>query len=147
MPPLRWGGDWSARSGYAAGVSLARDPDVTAVFAANDQMAIGVIAALREAGRRVPEDVCVVGFDDLPEAAYFDPPLTTRAPGLPELGRRTMALLERVLAGEEQPRSTWCRPRWWSARPRRRPARRLTRAPLQLGNVPCSCLTDARCER
>jgi DNA-binding LacI/PurR family transcriptional regulator len=49
VPPLRWGGDWSARSGYAAGASLARDPDVTAIFAANDQMAIGVMAALREA--------------------------------------------------------------------------------------------------
>lgn len=103
VPPLRWGGDWSAQSGYAAGVSLARDPDVTAIFAANDQMAIGVIAALREAGRRVPDDISVVGFDDLPEAAYLDPPLTSVRQDFPELGRRTMALLERVLAGEEQP--------------------------------------------
>src|SRR6478609_8292795 len=103
VPPLRWGGDWSAQSGYAAGVSLARDPDVTAIFVANDQMAIGVVAALREASRRVPEDISVVGFDDLPEAAYLDPPLTSVHQDFPELGRRTMALLERVLAGEEQP--------------------------------------------
>lgn len=102
VPPLRWGGDWSARSGHAAGVSLASDPEVTAIFAANDQMAIGVLAALREAGRRVPDDVSVVGFDDLPESAYLDPPLTSVHQDFLELGRRTMALLERALAGEEQ---------------------------------------------
>jgi DNA-binding LacI/PurR family transcriptional regulator len=70
-------GDWSAASGYAAGRELVADPDVTAVFAANDDMAIGLIRALTEAGRRVPEDVSVVGFDDIPVAAYVTPPLTT----------------------------------------------------------------------
>ncbi|WP_280893247.1 MULTISPECIES: LacI family DNA-binding transcriptional regulator [unclassified Streptomyces] len=70
-------GDWSAASGYAAGRVLAADPDVTAVFAANDDMAIGLIRALTEAGRRVPDDVSVVGFDDIPVAAYVTPPLTT----------------------------------------------------------------------
>ena len=99
-PPLRWGGDWSARSGYAAGCSLARDPDVSAVFAANDQMAIGLLAALREAGRRLPEEVSVVGFDDLPEAPYLHPSLTTVRQDFPELGRRAMAVVERALAGE-----------------------------------------------
>ncbi|TQJ57541.1 LacI family transcriptional regulator [Streptomyces sp. SLBN-115] len=74
-PPAE--GDWSAASGYAAGRELARDPDVTAVFAANDDMAIGLIRALTEAGRRVPDDVSVVGFDDIPVAAYVTPPLTT----------------------------------------------------------------------
>lgn len=103
VPPLRWGGDWTARSGYDAGVSLARDRDVTAVFAANDQMAMGVVAAMREAGRRVPEDVSVIGFDDLPESPYLAPPLTSIRQDFAELGRRTMALVERVLAGEEQP--------------------------------------------
>ncbi|MEV5904736.1 substrate-binding domain-containing protein, partial [Streptomyces sp. NPDC052127] len=67
----------AAASGYAAGRELARDPDVTAVFAANDDMAIGLIRALTEAGRRVPDDVSVVGFDDIPVAAYVTPPLTT----------------------------------------------------------------------
>ena len=103
VPPLRWGGDWSARSGYEAGVSLARDPDATAIFAANDQMAMGVIAALRDAGCRVPEDVSVVGFDDLPEATYVAPPLTTVRQDFAELGTRAMGLLERVLGGEDQP--------------------------------------------
>jgi len=75
-PPV-FEGDWSAASGYSAGQELAADPDVTAVFAANDDMAIGLIRALTEAGRRVPEDVSVVGFDDIPVAAYVTPPLTT----------------------------------------------------------------------
>lgn len=103
VPPLRWGGDWSARSGYLTGQSLARETDVTAVFVANDQMALGLIRALREADRRVPEDVSVVGFDDLPEARYFEPPLTTVHQDFEELGVRVMDILQRVLDGEEQP--------------------------------------------
>ncbi|WP_328419469.1 LacI family DNA-binding transcriptional regulator [Streptomyces sp. NBC_00443] len=76
VPPVVEG-DWSAGSGYRAGRELAEARDVTAVFAANDDMAIGLIRALAEAGRRVPEDVSVVGFDDIPVAAYVTPPLTT----------------------------------------------------------------------
>ncbi len=104
IPPVRWGGDWSARSGYQTGLSLARERDVTAVFAANDQMALGLLKALREAGRRVPEDVSVVGFDDLPEAAYFEPALTTVRQDFAGLGRRVMEVLQRVLEGEPRPR-------------------------------------------
>jgi DNA-binding LacI/PurR family transcriptional regulator len=86
-------GDWSARSGYAAGRVLAADPDVSAVFAANDQMAIGLLLALHEAGRAVPGDVSVVGFDDIPEAAYLVPPLTTLRQDLEDEGRRAVAML------------------------------------------------------
>ncbi|CAA9348913.1 MAG: Transcriptional regulator, LacI family [uncultured Nocardioidaceae bacterium] len=103
VPPVRWQGDWSARSGYAAGVDLAGDEDVTAVFVGNDQMALGVVRALLERGRRVPEDVSVVGFDDLPEAAYFTPPLTTVRQEFALLGQTIMSLLERTLAGESEP--------------------------------------------
>ncbi|MFI5894005.1 LacI family DNA-binding transcriptional regulator [Actinoplanes sp. NPDC051513] len=70
-------GDWTARSGYEQGLVLARDPEVTAIFAANDEMAIGVIHALHETGRDVPGDVSVVGFDDIPIAAHVWPSLTT----------------------------------------------------------------------
>lgn len=70
-------GDWSARSGYEAGRQLAARPDVTAVFCANDPMALGFLRAAAEAGRRVPRDISVVGFDDVPEAAYFSPPASS----------------------------------------------------------------------
>ncbi|CAM5415182.1 HTH-type transcriptional repressor PurR [Streptomyces griseoloalbus] len=73
LPPLVRG-DWSAESGYRAGLELAAREDCTAVFAANDQMALGLLRALHEHGRRVPEDVSVVGFDDIPEASSFLPP-------------------------------------------------------------------------
>jgi DNA-binding LacI/PurR family transcriptional regulator len=86
-------GDWAARSGYALGRRLALDPDVTAVFAANDPMALGLLRILHECGRRVPEDVSVVGFDDVPEAAYFTPPLTTVRQDFMQVGRNSFELL------------------------------------------------------
>lgn len=84
-PPLN--GDWTARSGYQAGCALARIRAVSAVFAANDQMALGVLAALAEHGLAVPEDVSVVGFDDIPESAYLRPALTTVRQDFAEVGR------------------------------------------------------------
>ena len=103
VPELMAEGDWTSRSGYQAGrVMLARSTP-TAVFAANDQMALGLLRALHEAGLRVPEDVSVVGFDDVPESGYYTPPLTTVRQDFPELGKRVMALVLRVLAGEVSP--------------------------------------------
>ncbi|MER6950244.1 LacI family DNA-binding transcriptional regulator [Nonomuraea sp. NPDC000554] len=93
-------GDWSSRSAYQLGRSLARDPSVTAVFVSNDQMALGVLRALREAGRGVPGDVSVVGFDDVPESAYFWPPLTTVRQDFDEVGRHAFRLLLDRMAGE-----------------------------------------------
>ena len=84
-------GDWSPRAGYEFGRTLA--PDVTAIFVANDQMALGVLRALHEAGRSVPGDVSVVGFDDVPEAEFFLPPLTTIRQDFGEMGRRSLRLL------------------------------------------------------
>jgi DNA-binding LacI/PurR family transcriptional regulator len=92
-------GDWSARSGYEAGHGLSAMPDVTAVVCANDQMALGLLRALAERGREVPEDVSVVGFDDIPEAPFFPPPLTTVRQDFGELGRRAMHLLMDRISG------------------------------------------------
>ncbi|WP_350347619.1 LacI family DNA-binding transcriptional regulator [Agromyces sp. G08B096] len=94
-------GDWSSESGHRIGHVLAGDPNVTAIFAANDQMALGVLRAMHEAGRRVPEDVSVVGFDDMEESASFWPPLTTVRQFFGEVGRRSVeALLQEVESGE-----------------------------------------------
>jgi DNA-binding LacI/PurR family transcriptional regulator len=90
-PPPVLVGDWSARSGHELGSRLGED--VTAVFVANDQMALGVLRSLHEAGRRIPADISVVGFDDIPEAEYFTPPLTTVRQNFNEMGRRSLLLL------------------------------------------------------
>jgi DNA-binding LacI/PurR family transcriptional regulator len=87
--PLR--GDWTAASGHAAGLRL--PADATAVFAANDQMALGVLRALADAGRRVPEDVAVIGFDDVQDAADYRPPLTTVRQDFDALGTRAVDVL------------------------------------------------------
>ncbi|MGQ0604104.1 MAG: LacI family DNA-binding transcriptional regulator [Anaerolineales bacterium] len=99
-------GDWSASSGYAAMRKLlATDKDFTALFAHNDRMAVGAISALHEAGRRVPDDVSVIGFDDIPLASYFDPPLTTMRQDTWEIGevavRQLIAALEDEAAQPE----------------------------------------------
>ena len=85
-------GDWTARSGYEA-ASAVLAAGVTAVFAANDQMALGLISGLHEAGISVPRDVSVVGFDDVPDAAYYWPKLTTVRQDFEELARRAVAAL------------------------------------------------------
>ncbi|MBO0806491.1 MAG: LacI family DNA-binding transcriptional regulator [Nocardiopsaceae bacterium] len=95
-------GDWTADSGYRVGRDLlsragsgapAAGRDFTAVFSANDQMALGLIHALREAGLDVPGDVSVAGFDDIPESAHFWPPLTTVRQDFASLGQRCVATL------------------------------------------------------
>jgi DNA-binding LacI/PurR family transcriptional regulator len=92
-------GDWSPRSGYELGARLLESRDLTAVFVANDQMALGLLRRLHERGLDVPGDVSVVGFDDIPEAAYFMPPLTTVRQDFAEMGRRCLhVLLEQIAA-------------------------------------------------
>ena len=91
--PAPVAGDWSARAGYEAGLRLQADPRVTAVFCANDHMALGLLRALNESGRSIPGDISVIGFDDIPEASYFTPPLTTVRQDFGELGRRGLELL------------------------------------------------------
>ncbi|WP_049562564.1 LacI family DNA-binding transcriptional regulator [Nonomuraea sp. SBT364] len=96
-------GDWSPRAGYEAGRSLAAMDGVTAVFAANDQMALGVLRALSEEGVKVPGQISVVGFDDIPESAFFSPPLTTVRQDFDVVGRHCIEMLLRQIDAEPGP--------------------------------------------
>lgn len=102
-PPSVLRGDWSPLSGYRAGQELAGwvGRGLTAVFVANDQMALGVLRALREAGVRTPQDVAVAGFDDIPESEFFAPPLTTVRQDFAAVGKRSIALLLDLIEGRE----------------------------------------------
>ena len=94
-------GDWTTRSGYDAGLLIAANPDITAVFVANDQMALGVLKALAECGLRVPEDISVVGFDDVPEARFYQPSLTTVSVDFEEVGRLSVDRILDLMRGDE----------------------------------------------
>lgn len=96
-PPPELTGDWTPASGYRNGLILGRIPDVTAVFVASDEMAFGVIRALHELGRRVPEDVSVVGVDDIDLAEYCSPSLTTVAQPFAEMGALAVSHLLRAI--------------------------------------------------
>jgi len=100
LPGPELDGDWSPESGYRAGLKIAADDQVTAVFAGNDSMALGLLKALHERGRRVPEDISVIGFDDVPEAAFYWPALTTVAQDFSELGRRALGLALAAVRGD-----------------------------------------------
>ncbi|HWM32823.1 MAG TPA: LacI family DNA-binding transcriptional regulator [Pseudolysinimonas sp.] len=93
-------GDWSARSGYELGLGMAGIEPGSSIFVANDYMALGLISALDERGLAVPEDVGVVGFDDVPEAPYFRPPLTTVRQDFAALGG---LIMQKVLIAIEDP--------------------------------------------
>jgi DNA-binding LacI/PurR family transcriptional regulator len=95
-------GDFTRDSGAIAMRELLEDdPALDAVFVASDLMAHGALRTLREAGRRVPEDVAVIGFDDFEMARYTDPPLTTVRQPILEIGRQMARQLLRLAAGEE----------------------------------------------
>ena len=95
-PPLV--GDWSASSGYELGRRLAQTASVpTAVFVANDHMALGLMSALSGSGYSVPKDVSIVGYDNVPEAAYLSVPLTTVSQDYTALGATAVAALFRLL--------------------------------------------------
>lgn len=89
-------GDWTADAGHAAASALL-EAGATAVFCANDHMALGLLRALATAGLTVPRDVSVVGFDDTAEAAHFQPPLTSVHQDFAEVGARSVATLLRLL--------------------------------------------------
>lgn len=94
-------GDWSPASGFAAADALLANTGATAIFSANDQMALGLLHALNDRGLRVPDDLSLVGFDDIPEAAHFSPPLTTVRQDFGELGRQILDAVLEALRGEE----------------------------------------------
>ncbi|NYI03511.1 LacI family DNA-binding transcriptional regulator [Allostreptomyces psammosilenae] len=91
--------DWTARSGYRIGLELAARTDVTAVLCGNDEVAMGLMRALTERGRRIPEDVSVVGFDDHPLSELWSPSLTTVRQDFVELGWQTFGLLATAMGG------------------------------------------------
>lgn len=96
--PVALQGDWTPRSGYECAQAVA-ESGVTAVFVSNDQMAIGLVRGLAELGLRVPDDVSVVGFDDIPEAEFVLPPLTTVRQDFMALGRRGVEVLMSMMGG------------------------------------------------
>jgi LacI family transcriptional regulator len=93
-------GDFTEAAGYAGAARLVADRPPTAILACNDAMAVGALSALRDADVRVPEDVAVVGFDDIPIARYVSPPLTTVRVAIARLGERAA---ERLFEAIEQP--------------------------------------------
>jgi LacI family transcriptional regulator len=91
-------GTWSAASGQRGlNELLEQRPDVDAVFIGNDQMALGAFQAARERSLRVPDDLAIVGYDDVPEAAYFQPPLTTVSQPLFDVGCTSVKELHRLI--------------------------------------------------
>ena len=100
-PVLR--GDWTVRSGYVLGQVLARESGLDAIFVANDNMALGVLRALIEAGLRVPRDVRLAGFGDLPDAEYYSASLTTVRQDHRGLGNLAIEVLEGIRGTLELP--------------------------------------------
>lgn len=110
-------GDWTPASGEAGLLQLlGQVPSLDAVFASNDQMALGILKAAKEVGLRVPEDLAIVGFDDIPESAFFSPPLTTIKQGLSEMGSTTVNMLNELIEARDigkeiPPFNKWITPR------------------------------------
>ncbi|MER6952442.1 LacI family DNA-binding transcriptional regulator [Streptomyces sp. NPDC002623] len=103
-PPEPHGGKgWGAQAGYEEGRRLADAPDVTAILCGNDDLALGVLRALHHAGRSVPEDVSVIGFDDAPHAEFLTPALSTVRMDFQGLGRDAFGLLRSQLESGFQP--------------------------------------------
>ena len=92
-------GDWTADFGYEYGRRSPEIDHATALFVANDQMALGVIHGLHDRGLRVPQDISIVGFDDLPESRHFLPPLTTVRQDFHALGALSVTQLIAAVRG------------------------------------------------
>ncbi|MFC1997900.1 substrate-binding domain-containing protein, partial [Chloroflexota bacterium] len=110
-------GDWNAASGdVGLQTLLTQAPDIDAIFVSNDQMAIGSLQAAHRLGLRVPQDLGIVGFDDIPESAYFYPPLTTIRQNTGKLGALAVELICTLIEAREEnrtiePEISWVGPR------------------------------------
>lgn len=98
-------GNWTAASGYSAALRMPRDAGITAVLVGNDQMAMGALRAFSELGLRIPGEVSVVGFDDIPEAEFTIPPLTTVKLNFAEQGRTSIEQLVAKIENRPSPTS------------------------------------------
>ncbi len=102
-PSLVVNGDWTAASGeQGMRKLLEQQPDIDAVFACNDQMALGALGVAHQSGRCIPRDLAIVGFDNIPESAYFWPPLTTVYQQLTEVGRIAVQVLHKLIESKRQ---------------------------------------------
>jgi DNA-binding LacI/PurR family transcriptional regulator len=101
QPPEALTTTWNPLDAYELAKQFAADPGVTAVLAGNDEVALAVLRAMTEQGRRVPDDVSLIGFDDQPIASLISPALTTVAQDFAELGRQSFSLLERAITGSD----------------------------------------------
>ena len=96
-------GDWSASSGERGMAQLMeRQPDIDAVFACNDPMALGALQSIHRLGRQAPRDLAVVGFDNIPEAAYFLPPLSSVYQPLVDVGRLAVQVLHNQIEADQR---------------------------------------------
>ena len=101
-PHIEIAGDFTENAGYRAVPEvLSMSPRPTAIFAANDAMAVGALRALREAGLELPQDMALAGFDDIPMSRYLTPPLTTVRVDFAEMGRRAVETLVNSIEGAE----------------------------------------------
>lgn len=101
LPTLIAEGDWRANSGARAMAKLINDhPDISAVFVCNDQMAVGAMSMLAGLGKKIPDDIAIIGFDDIPESAYFIPPLSTIENPTMELGELAFNLLLELISNK-----------------------------------------------
>ena len=104
--PAPYLGNWTTQSGYLCGLAIAEDPSVTAVFAANDQMALGALRAFHERGIKIPESISIMGFDDIDESHSFWPPLTTIRQDFTAIGNTCVDILVKEIETREPIRGT-----------------------------------------
>jgi LacI family transcriptional regulator len=112
-PDKRWMvvGDWTATSGEQSLYQLlAQSPDIEAIFVSNDQMALGALHAAHRLGKRIPDDLSIVGVDNMPESAHFWPPLTTVRQRLLESGAQVVTELDRLIRNAKQPNPSFSSP-------------------------------------